>query len=145
MRKKNTQLQFAVICIFLFCFLNKKESHLNASESGIEASSLQQKAFMAVCYFIHTQCPLLHTLLRVSWVQHRWTRESGISAWLCLATGPRVSRQWATFYSVNLPDCCRHIRYREAVPPRLFRKRDARVCETRSRARNVLLTTKSPT
>ena len=57
MRKKNTQLQFAVICIFLFCFLNKKESHLNASESGIEASSLQQKAFVAVCYFIHTQCP----------------------------------------------------------------------------------------
>lgn len=107
MRKKKGTQTFSVICVFKLGGRTRKLSwrylRLELKPQGFsrEVSQLDPWGHVLPCSLHHAQ--------------HVDYSIDGLSEWPCLAPGLNVSGHWATFYSINLPDCCQHFGYHKAV------------------------------
>lgn len=144
--KKKKQEPFSLQLCVIFSFVYWVKRRINRMHLKLDPKPLiLSRKISQYCVTLLTPGAISNPPCSVCYEWPRWTDESGISAWPCLATGPNGSRLWATFCSVNLPDCCQHIGHHDTVSLRLFHKTKPTSIKTHGKTRNVLLTMKNPT
>lgn len=93
--KKETPFSLQSLVFFNFVYWTKRKitwMHLKLDFRPVISS----KGFRSRTWLQLHLVPLLTHLAPYLWAQHKWTHESGFAAWLYLAAGPNVSRQWVT-------------------------------------------------